>query len=260
MRKWMCSVHSGSNMTRKNIAVIFVHGLFRPPSPLGSSTEYFRNLKTELADLAISMYFPKLPSSESLEVRAKELTKVVEAVTADKIVLVAHSMGGLDCRYYAHMHPNDKRIKKIITIATPHWGSLLADWVMQGRSFLARVFRYKFGKAGQDLTISACEEFNKKVLDRDDITYSSYAASRPNRELPFWLRWLARRVGEESNDGQVPVSSARWGEFSGVLHADHFEVIGWNLGLSSKSKQRPFKHIDFYRRLVVTEIQNITGN
>lgn len=246
-------------MTNEKTAVIFVHGLFRPPSLWGSSIQYFRDVKTELASLFIPIYFPELPSSESIDVRSHALEKALEAISEKNIVLIGHSMGGLDCRYYAHMHPNDKRIKKIITIATPHRGSLLADWIMQSGSLLARIFRCKFAKAGQDLTVAACEAFNKKVVDRDDIKYFSYAASRPNNELPFWLMLLAKHVGEEANDGQLTVSSAQWGHFLGVLHADHFETAGWNLGLPSKNKQRPFNYIGFYYRLVNTEGYNTTG-
>jgi triacylglycerol lipase len=247
-------------MTNESTAVIFVHGLFRPPSLLGLPTQYFRNVKTELASLFIPIYFPELPNSESIEVRSHALEKALEAISEQNIVLIGHSMGGLDCRYYAHMHPNDKRITKIITIATPHRGSLFADWVMQSGSLLARILRYKFAKAGQDLTIAACEAFNKKVVDRDDIKYSSIAVSRPNNELPFWLMLLAKHIGEESNDGQLTVSSAQWGNFLGVLRADHFESAGWSLGFPSKNKQRPFNHIDFYYRLVNTESSNTTGN
>lgn len=247
-------------MTNENTAIVFVHGLFRPPSLWGSSTEYFRNVKTDLASLLIPIYFPELPNSESIKVRSDALEKALEAISEKNIVLIGHSMGGLDCRYYAHRHPNDKRIKKIITIATPHRGSLLADWIMKNDSLLARIFRYKFAKAGQDLTITACEVFNKKVVDRDDINYCSYAASRPTNELPFWLMLLAKHVGEEANDGQVTVSSAHWGHFLGVLHADHFETTGWNLGLFSKKNQRPFNHIDFYYRLIIIESQNTAGS
>lgn len=247
-------------MTDKSIAIVFVHGLFRPPHLWGAATEYFRNLRSELENISIPVYFPELPNSESVEVRASVFKKMLEAVPEKKIVLIGHSMGGLDCRYYAHTHPNDTRIEKIITIATPHRGTLFADWVMNGRSLLALIFRYQFGKAGQDLTTAACEDFNKKVIDRDDIKYFSYAASRPNKELPFWLRLLAKHVGQEANDGQVPVSSAQWGNFLGVLHADHFETTGWSLGLSSKKNQRPFKYIGFYRRLVVNEIKDVTEN
>lgn len=247
-------------MINENTAVIFVHGLFRPPSILGAPSEYFRNIKNELASLFIPLYFPELPNSESIDVRSDALEKALEAIPEKNIVLIGHSMGGLDCRYYAHRHPNDKRIKKIITIATPHRGSLLADWVMQSGSLLARIFRYTFAKAGQHLTTTACEAFNMKVVDRDDIEYFSYACSRPNNELPLWLMLLAKHVGEEANDGLVAVSSAQWGHFLGVLHADHFEITGWNLGLDNKNNQRPFDYVGFYYRLVMIESQNTKGN
>ena len=247
-------------MVNTTTAIVFVHGLFRPPSFGGSSLEYFRNVERELADLPVSLYFPKLPSSESLKRRAEILTKAIESVTEDNIVLVAHSMGGLDSRYYVSTHPNDKRIKKIVTISTPHHGTLLADWVMQSRSPLAKIFRYQFGKAGQDLTTIACKAFNNNVPDRDDIDYLSYAAARPKNELPYWLRFFSKRVGGEANDGLVPVSSAQWGDFAGLLHADHFEATGWSLGFSSQANRRPFEHIDFYRRLIVKEIEKTTGN
>ena len=41
--------------------------------------------------------------------------------------IVAHSMGGLVSRYYIENLDQDKRVDKLITICTPHWGSRYAN-------------------------------------------------------------------------------------------------------------------------------------
>lgn len=233
-----------------NKAVVFVHGLVRPSFKIGGSFEYFRDLKSTLADQPILSYFPDLPSAASIEERSKPLKLAIAAIDADEIYLLGHSMGGLDCRYYAANNPTDQRIKRLITIATPHQGSPLADWVLKNRSPLATMLRHVFSNGAQALTTTACKVFNKNTPNREDIEYFSYAASRPYWELPAWLRVLAKHIGDEANDGLIPVSSANWGQFVGLIHADHFETSGWSLALSNQAKQRPFDHIDFYRRLI----------
>ena len=66
------------------------------------------------------------------------------------------------------------------------------------------------------------------------------------------MRPGARLVTSEEgdNDGLTAVSSARWGTFRGSIRADHFELVGWSLGLSDKTTARPFPHLDFYRQLL----------
>lgn len=217
---------------------------------MGRSFEYFRGVKNALADLPVTLHFPLLPSGESIKTRNEVLAKALESINSEILYLIGHSMGGLNSRYYVSNHPDDKRIKRLITVASPHRGSPLADWVMSSRSPPAMIFRHQYVNGVRDLTATACQAFNDNVLDRDDIEYLSYAAQRPRQELPIWLRPLARHVGDEPNDGQVPVSSAQWGDFKGLLHADHFEAAGWSLALPNNAEQRPFDHISFYRCLV----------
>lgn len=238
-------------------AIIFVHGLMRPFFEVSLSFEYFRGLKSALVDLPVTLHFPVLPSGARIEARADPLAVAITAIEAKECCLLGHSMGGLDCRYYVNKHPNDQRIKRLVTVATPHYGTPLADWVMKSRTPLATLLRYQYADGVQALTTRACQRFNNNVPNRDDIEYLSYAASRPYWELPTWSRLLAKHVGGEAQDGQVPVSSAQWGHFEGLLHADHFETSGWNLALSNCSERRPFDHITFYRRLIKDFISTI---
>ena len=55
----------------------------------------------------------------------QRIEEVCAATGADRVVLVAHSMGGLVCRSYLVRH-GSSRVERLITIASPHAGSELA--------------------------------------------------------------------------------------------------------------------------------------
>jgi triacylglycerol lipase len=85
------------------------------------------------------------------------------------------------------------------------------------------------------------------IPDREDVDYSSYASCRPLHELPFWFRPYGSVI-QEDNDGMVPVHSAQWGNFRGVVHADHVELLGWSLDLPNTRSGRPYDHRHFWAR------------
>lgn len=234
-------------------AVVFVHGFlgfseFRLP---WTRVAYFRGVREALADLGVVCYFPRLPAGASVAERAGALAQYLQSVPQREIVIVAHSMGGLDSRCLIHKLDPEHRVRRLVTISTSHRGTTLADWAIKTpgpMNCLARLF----GRRGlKDLSSSACERFNAEIPDREDVVYTSYAASRPFDELPFlfrrWARVVARAEGAD-NDSQVSVRSAIWGEYQGALTADHVELLGWNL--ARRRKSRPFDHIHFYRELV----------
>lgn len=247
----------------KKPAIVFVHGLFRLPCSFGHSFDYFRGVNKAITDLPASLHFPLLPLNANIDDRAAILAKFLDSIDSDTIFLIGHSMGGLVCRYYANQYPDDQRIKRITTVATPHHGSPLANWVMQSYSPVAVISRSLLKNAIPDLTTTTCKAFNKDITDRSNIQYISYAAQRPHWELPVWM-WvlLAKHAGDESSDGLVPVSSAQWGEFAGLLLADHLEATGWSIALPKQAEHRPFNHLDFYRRLInefLTDIAQATA-
>jgi len=55
----------------------------------------------------------------------QQIEKVCKATGADRVALIAHSMGGLVCRSYLARHGSD-RVERLITISSPHSGSELA--------------------------------------------------------------------------------------------------------------------------------------
>ncbi len=64
--------------------------------------------------------------------QGRELDCIIRAVlnanpAAPKVILAAHSMGGLAARYYLQFLYHDDNVAKLMTIGTPHLGSWLAD-------------------------------------------------------------------------------------------------------------------------------------
>ena len=208
---------------------------------------YFRGVASALLQAGISPLIPKLPATGSLAERAAELAAVLRRHPAPAFALIAHSMGGLDARYaIAHLDP-DHRISSLLTVATPHRGTAVAQRLLTRRGPLSFVARRWWNHALTDLEPQT--RLQEPIPDRADVAYVSYAARRPRYELPLPLRCFAD-VMIESNDGLVPMSSASWGDFRGVLRADHFELVGWSLGLPNRKRARPFDHIPFWRQAV----------
>jgi pimeloyl-ACP methyl ester carboxylesterase len=63
---------------------------------------------------------------------AAKIDRVCAATGAQRVVLVGHSMGGLVSRVYLRRH-GAARVARLVTIGTPHHGSVLA-WIFPGRS------------------------------------------------------------------------------------------------------------------------------
>ncbi|SEK83553.1 thioesterase [Nitrosovibrio tenuis] len=208
--------------------------------------EYFRGVKDALCHVDIDPLTPEVPTAGTIAERAEVLAHKLFRSNTPAFALVGHSMGGLDARYLiTHLDP-DRRIKSLITVSTPHQGSPLARWFLESRGPIQAYIRHIGDPGLRELTPEACRAMH--IPDRDDVHYMSYASCRPPGELPFWLRPYGRAI-DEDNDGLVPVSSAQWGQFRGVVRSDHIELIGWSLGLPDAQSGRPFDHLAFWTRV-----------
>lgn len=224
-------------------ALALLHGFlgFSHRGPI----EYFRGVKETLREMHITPLIPEVPSTGTIAERAETLASKLFCGNAPAFALVAHSMGGLDARHLITYLDPDHRIKSLLTVSTPHRGSPLAAWMLESRGPIPVWFRHIGRPALDELTPKACAAMS--IPDREDVDYSSYASCRPAGELPFWLTPYGRVIPED-NDGMVSVSSAQWGKFRGIMHADHLELLGWSLGLPDNQSARPFDHLRFWTR------------
>lgn len=232
-------------------AIVFVHGFlgFSEIPLLWWPVRYFRHARACLAERGLSASFPSLPPAGSIEARAEALSAFLGTLSAPRIHLVAHSMGGLDSRHVAHALDPQHRIRSVITAGTPHRGTPVASWFFDTGGPLPWLGRTWLRQSLWDLTPEACAEFNRRVKDRADIRYVSFAGARPAAEMPAllrpWTRLLQQRAGD--NDGLVPVASTVWGEAGGVVRSDHLELAGWSLARRNAPTQRPFDDGSLYR-------------
>ena len=153
--------------------------------------------------------------------RSNELKlRVLEALAqtgAPKVHIIAHSMGGLDARHMIVDLEMADRVASLTTIGTPHRGTVLADHALSnGGVLLMDVLKRVVDVDGfVDLTITSCEEFNRRAEDqeaRNDVAYQAYASAEDFRRVfaPLLPSWLFIRDHEGRNDGLVPFGSQQW--------------------------------------------------
>src|SRR5688500_19375202 len=99
---------------------------------------YFRGIDRAITELGHPLIISRVHPTGSIERRARELKEVLlrqlKALDVDereRVVILAHSMGGLDARYMISKLGMDDRVAALVTITTPHRGSPYADWCLR---------------------------------------------------------------------------------------------------------------------------------
>lgn len=148
------------------------------------------------------------------------------------VVILAHSLGGLDARYMLTHLGMSRRVAALITLSTPHRGASLAEfWKLHlGQRLkiydLIRSLGIDIG-AAEELTRPALAEFNRTTPDCPHTRYCSVVCSVPwqgvRPRLLLSHRIVAREEGD--NDGIVSAASAAWGEVLDHWNVDHLGAL-----------------------------------
>ncbi|KAI9094684.1 Alpha/Beta hydrolase protein [Phlyctochytrium arcticum] len=224
--------------------IVLCHGLlgFDTIGPSFARLHYWRGVKEALESLGCTVYITKVPFAADVSIRAKALKASMESnILGKRVNLVAHSMGGLDCRYMISNLLNHSRppfsVNSLTTVATPHHGSPIASFPLVSSVTLPMIKLLYTSttldfRAFTDLTPDyLTQEFNPATKDNQGVAYFSYGADGVESvyEKPFiyplrlTYEYLAFKDGP--NDGLVTVDSSRWGEYIRTLRADHIDLI-----------------------------------
>lgn len=204
--------------------------------------EYWIGVKKFLQSKGCTVITTKVPGFGSIEERAmaldaqlqKEVKKIESKDKRHSLNLIAHSMGGLDCRYLiCNIKNRNYDILSLTTISTPHRGSEMADYVVDLFENLnaLRVSQKILPICFYQLTTAYMKYFNLVTPNSPKVSYFSYGCSFvPKWYNVFCTPW--KIVYERSkgcpNDGLVTINSSKWGEYRGTLKdMDHLDVINW---------------------------------
>ena len=115
--------------------IVLAHGFFGFEDFAGGGfLTYFYGVKERLADEGEALVFtPSVDPFNSSEYRGDQLIEYIEDILAEtgheKVNIIGHSQGGLDARAVAHKRPD--LVASVVTVATPHHGSPVADVALQ---------------------------------------------------------------------------------------------------------------------------------
>ncbi|AMD19562.1 HCL589Cp [Eremothecium sinecaudum] len=216
--------------------------------------DYWLGVQTFLESKGCAVITAKVPSFGSIEERAEVLNKFIadgvkkldqehrgkfklNSEGKIKVNLIAHSMGGLDCRYLISKIENKEYdVKSLTTIATPHHGSEMADYVVEKFNSFKETANLSdmplfLPPAFYQLTTYHMKHFNNIVPNDSNVSYFSYGSYfYPKWYNVFYPSWniIYNKSNGEPNDGLVSTKSSRWGQYLGSLDdIDHLDIINW---------------------------------
>ena len=237
--------------------ILLVHGVFFRDFKYFN---YWGRITDELQKNGAKIYFGNHQSALSVDESAKELTgrikQIVKETGCEKVNIIAHSKGGLDCRCAISKYGADKYVASLITINTPHRGCEFADYLLgvvpkSMQDKIANTYNAAMRKFGDrnpdflaavaDLTHKNCEKLNETTPDVDGVFYQSVGSKlnkASNGQFPLNFSYHLVKYFNGANDGLVAESSFKWGsEYTfvttkgkrGISHGDMIDLNRENI-------------------------------
>lgn len=216
--------------------LLLVHGVFFRDFRY---LNYWGRIPKELEENGAVVFYGNHQSAASVEEAGKEIAarikQIVEKHHCEKVNIIAHSKGGLDCRYALSELGISEYVASVTTINTPHRGCEFADYLLAKmglgeKEALAAVYNTALHKLGDDnpdflaavndLTASACREFNEKIKDAEGVFYQSVGSKlniAAGGRFPLNLTHKFVKSFDGANDGLVGEKSFPWGEYKGLI-------------------------------------------
>lgn len=210
--------------------IVLAHGVLGFETLFGS-IDYFNGVVDHLEKQGHSVIAPPVAAIGDITTRGRQLADAINKKWPisqnDEVHIIAHSMGGLDARY-ALANQLIPQVKTLVTIGTPHNGSLVADAIVNPtlplfnhipepiRSFLT-------ANAGAFNDLTTASTAHNAMPDVTGVRYIDIAGDAslgdPTTLVLFGFAGIIRGLTHEVNDGMVVRSSA--------LHAGHEHLDDW---------------------------------
>ena len=170
---------SAQSVVRGRRGVVFVHGFF---GNRGFWTPWLKRLQGRgHAFMAINLE----PMFCSIDDYGPQIEAAVQAVTQASGVpplLVCHSMGGLAARAWLKRQSAETRIQHVVTIATPHLGTWMAQYSHTGNGRQMRLDSPWLAELNHDLPAKRHARFTCWYSNSDNIVFPASNATLPGAD------------------------------------------------------------------------------
>ncbi|MBQ8165172.1 MAG: alpha/beta hydrolase [Clostridia bacterium] len=245
------------NICKTKYPILMVHGVFF------RDTKYFNywgRIPKELEQNGAEIYYGNHQSASSIADSAEELSEriktLVKELNCEKINIIAHSKGGLDCRYAISNLDAAPHVASLTTINTPHRGCEFADYLLTKISVglknkVASTYNAALRKFGDknpdflaavnDLTAGVCTKLDSEMKTPPEIfcqSVGSVLAKAQGGKFPLNFSYHLVKHFDGPNDGLVSSKSFKWGEKytlltpskkRGISHGDMIDLNRENI-------------------------------
>lgn len=250
--------------------VVMVHGVFFRDFKYFN---YWGRIPSELEKNGAAVFYGNHESANNVADSGKQLAKrikdVLKETGAKKVNIIAHSKGGLDCRYMISKCGMEDCVASLTTINTPHYGCEFADYLLnkvppKQKQMLASTYNTALKALGDknpdfiaavtDLTSASCSKLNETVKDSDKVYYQSVGSKlniAKGGRFPLNFSYKFVKQFDGPNDGLVGEKSFKWGsDFTflttkGIRGISHGDMIDLN-----RENIKGFDVLEFYVKLV----------
>lgn len=160
---------------------------------------------------------------------ARQLADICSYFNVPRVVIVAHSKGGVDSQTAAVYYGAAEYIGSIITLSTPHWGSQLADIAYSTVGWSIAELMKAHSPGCYSMQTGYMREYRRitdnKSQNKTPIkTFAGNAGNNDEFSKTWFGSFLLDRFGE--NDGVVTVESAQnpKGRHYGTLRLNHAQM------------------------------------
>lgn len=237
--------------------ILMVHGVFFRDFKYFN---YWGRIPEELEANGAAIFYGNQPSADAVAdnaaVLAERIRQILQQTGAEKVNIIAHSKGGLDCRYAIANLGIGSCVASLTTINTPHRGCEFAEYLLtkipaETQNTVANTYNTALRKLGEpeadflaavnDLTESVCRQRDLEMPAPEGIfcqSVGSILAKARGGKFPLNFSYHLVNHFSGENDGLVSEDSFAWGEKytllrgtgkAGISHADMIDLNRENI-------------------------------
>ncbi len=250
--------------------ILFVHGVFFRDFKY---LNYWGRIPEEIIKNGGKVYYGNHQSAASVKDCGEEIAARIRGVVAEsgcpKVNIIAHSKGGLDCRYAIAKCGVSDMVASLTTINTPHRGCIFAEYLLtklpqKMQQTVAAGYNVAAAKLGDqapdfmaavsDLRADKCKQYDEELTVPDSIykqSVGSLLRHATSGKFPLNFTYHMVKYFDGPNDGLVSEPAFKYGEkytlltptgLRGISHGDMIDLNRENI--------KGFDVREFYVKLV----------